>query len=268
MLNLGNHQESPPAVGEILLYWRRLKKISQMELALTVDVSSRHLSFVETGKSKPSRALILRLAEALSLPFRQRNTLLRSAGYSAEFNNLPFDHSEMGLVHDALHSILAKHEPYPAIVMNAAYEILMKNSGFDRMVSWSAGEAALQKYTNIYRLMFAEDGLRPFFKDWPIIEHFVLARLLEEVMSTQNEALIALYDEIILLKTDATPVDLHIENNTPVSCFTLEKEGESASFFSTVMTFGTPINVTTQELRIESLFPVDDYTQQLFLPID
>ena len=238
-----------------------------MELALDVNVSSRHLSFVETGKSKPSRDLILRIAESLNLPFRQRNTLLRAAGYTAEFNNLPFDHAEMSLVHDALHSILAKHEPYPAFVVNVAYEILMKNKGFDRMVTWCAGEDALRKYNNIYHLIFAGDGLRCFFKDWLVIEHFLLARLLEEVISTQNEDLIALYEDIILLKTDEKPVNLHIENNTPVSCFTLQKGVQSASFFSTVMTFGTPINVTTQELRIESFFPVDEDTQQLFCTV-
>ena len=265
MLNLGDNGEKPNTVGGILLYWRRLRKISQMDLALDVDVSTRHLSFVETGKANPSRDLILRLADALNLPFRQRNTLLRAAGYAAEFKSLPFDHKEMSLIYDALHNILAKHEPYPAFVINAAYDILLKNKGFDRMVTWCAGKEALHKYDNVYRLLFAADGLRPFFHDWPVIEYFMLARLLEEVISTQNEALIALYEEIIPLKSDKKPVDLHIENNTPVSCFTLQKEAQTARFFSTVMTFGTPINVTTQELRIESLFPVNEETQRLFL---
>ncbi len=264
MLDLNPNSEQTNTAGSILLYWRRLRKMSQMELALEADVSTRHLSFVETGKSKPSRDLILKLAETLGLPFRQRNTLLRAAGYSAEFKNLPFDHAEMGLVHDALQQTLAKHEPYPAVVINTAYDILLKNRGFDRMVAWCLGEAACDKFDNTYRLIFAEDGLRPFFKDWPIIEHFMLAQLLEEVISTQNEDLRVLYEEIASLKTAEVPVDLHIENNTPVSCFTLQRGPDSISFFATVMTFGTPINVTTQELRIESLFPADEGTQELF----
>ncbi len=264
MLNLGHNGGKPNTVGGILRYWRRLKKMSQMELALNANVSSRHLSFVETGKAQPSRNLILRIADSLNLPFRQRNALLRAAGYVSEFRNVSFNAAEMDIVHDALRRMLAKHEPYPAVVVNTAYEILMTNTGFDRIVTWCAGEDALRKYGNIYRLVFAEDGLRPCFEDWPVVERFLRARLLAEVISTQNEDLIALYEDIIATETNEEEPDFQIEQNIPVMSFTLQKGSRQASFFSTITTFGTPLDVTTQELRIESLFPADEATRQLF----
>jgi hypothetical protein len=170
----------------------------------------------------------------------------------------------MGLVHEALSRMLAQQEPYPAVVVNTAYDILMANSGFERTVKWCAGEEAWQKYGNVYRLVFAEDGLRPCFTDWPVVRQFLLARLVDEVMSTQNEDLMALYEDISSLETDEEQPDFQLEPNVPVMSFTLQTGSRQASFFSTITTFGTPLDVTTQELRIESLFPADEETRQLF----
>jgi len=252
------------SVGDLLRFWRQLHKISQMDLALDVGVSTKHLSFVETGKSRPSRNLVLKIAQALKLPLRHRNTFLMAAGYASEFGEAPFDGQKMEIVRQALHRMIEKHEPYPAFVINTGYRILMKNSGFDQIVKLFAGEHALKTYDNVYRLLFAEDGLRPYVKDWSTIEHFLVGRLWEEAASTQNGDLIDLYHHISQLRTGQAPVGLHVDTDLPILSLTLEKQSVKASFFSTVTTLGTPLDLTTQEIRIESLFPADEKTKQMF----
>jgi hypothetical protein len=137
-------------------------------------------------------------------------------------------------------------------------------SGGNQIVRFYAGENALEKYDNAMRILFSEDGLRPYVKDWPAIEHFLLARLWEEVVSTQNGELIALYKEISQLKISDDPINFQIENNLPIMSLILEKNSKKASFFTMVTTLGTPFDLTTQELRIELLFPSDEETKQCF----
>jgi len=261
LVKSGKMQES---VGEMLRFWRQLNRKSQMDLALDVNISSRHLSFVETGKSKPSRNLVLKIAHSLKLPLRHRNAFLLAAGYAPAFEEEPFDGLKMEIVRDALHRMLKKHEPYPAFVVNAGYKILMTNSGYDQMIKHYAGENALKKYDNAIRILFAEDGLRPYVEDWPAIQHFLLARLWEELVATQNGDLIALYKELVQLRPIDDPVEFKIDNNLPVMSLVLEKDSQKASFFTTITTLGTPLDLTTQELRIELLFPSDEATKQLF----
>jgi transcriptional regulator with XRE-family HTH domain len=261
---IGKNQES---IGEMLRFWRQLNRKSQMDLALDVDISSKHLSFVETGKSKPSRHLVLKIAQSLKLPLRHRNAFLLAAGYAPEFEEEPFDGPKMEIVRDALHRMLKMHEPYPAFVVNTGYKILMKNSGYDQMVKCFAGENTLGKCDNAIRMLFSEDGLRPYVKDWPAIEHFLLARLWEEVVSTQNTDLATLYQEIKQLATSKGPIHFERDSHLPVMTLVLEKNAEKASFFTTIATLGTPLDLTTQELRIELLFPSDDATKRMF-PLD
>lgn len=264
MQNLIKIKKNNESVGDFLRFWRKYNRISQMDLALDVGISSKHLSFVETGRSQPSRDLILRLAHTLKLPFRHRNAFLTAAGYASEFGEEPFNGQKMEIVRQALHRMLENHEPYPAFVVNTAYKILMKNTGFDQFVKFYVGENALTKYDNSIRILFAEDGLRRYVKDWPAIEHFVLARLWEEAASTQNPELIKLYKDIYQVRSNGDPIDFQIDGNLPIMSLTLEKNLIRASFFTMITTLGTPVDLTTQELRIESLFPADEETKQLF----
>jgi hypothetical protein len=126
------------------------------------------------------------------------------------------------------------------------------------------GERALKKYDNVYHLTFAEDGLRPYIKDWPGIEQFMLNRLWDEAASTQNSEVFSLYEEISRLRTSDDPIDFQIDDNLPIMSLTFEKEAVKACFFTTITTLGTPLDLTTQELRIESLFPADEDTKKLF----
>jgi transcriptional regulator with XRE-family HTH domain len=261
MAAIGKKHES---IGEMLRFWRQLNRKSQMDLALDVSISSKHLSFVETGKSRPSRSLVLKIAQSLKLPLRHCNAFLLAAGYAPEFDEEPFDGPKMEIVRDALRRMLKMHEPYPAFVVNTGYKILMTNSGYDQMVRFYAGKKALEKHDNAIRILFSNEGLRPYVKGWPAIEHFLLARLWEEVVSTQNSALMALYQEIQQLKTCEGPIAFELDSNLPVMSLVLEKNGKKACFFTTIATLGTPLDLTTQELRIELLFPSDESTKQMF----
>ena len=252
------------SAGELLRFWRKLNRISQLDLALDVGVSSKHVSFVETGRSHPSRNLVLKLSQALKLPLRHRNAFLNAAGYAAEFGEEPFDSQKMEIVRQALERMLAKHEPYPALVINTAYTILMTNAGFDQTIGLLLGEGALQKFDNLYRMTFATEGLWQYIENWPVVAHFMMTRLWEEVVSTQNEDLLALYNEISGLRTHTESPAYQIDHELPMLSLTLQKDSIKASFFTTVTTLGTPLDLTTQELRIESLFPADDTTRQLF----
>jgi len=252
------------SAGEMIRFWRQLKRVSQMDLALDIDISSRHLSFVETGKSRPSRNLVLRITHSLKMPLRQRNAILLKAGYAPEFEQGHLDSPSMKTVGDALRSMLEKHEPYPAFVVNTGYRILMKNSGYDQFVRLYAGENALKKYDNAIRILFSEDGLRNYVKDWTVVEHIVRTRILEEALSTQNSELAALYEEISPSEGSGKPIDFQLYGGLLVMSLVMEKNGRTARFFTTITTLGTPLDLTTQELRIEMLFPSDDETKTMF----
>jgi transcriptional regulator with XRE-family HTH domain len=264
MRNLMKNEKKHDSIGGMLRFWRQLNRISQMDLALNVDISSKHLSFVETGKSKPSRNLVLKIAHSLKLPLRHRNAFLIAAGYAPAFEEEPFDGHKMEIVREALQRMIKKHEPYPAFVVDTGYKIFMTNSGYDQIVKFYAGENALKKYGNAIRILFSEDGLRHYVKDWPAVEYFLLARLWEEVVSTQHIELMALYKEMSQLRSGDDPVNFQIDNNLPIMNLILEKNSKRASFFSMITTLGTPLDLTTQELRIELFFPSDEETKQLF----
>lgn len=259
------NKKKPETVGDILRFWRQLKKISQLDLALDVEISTKHLSFVETGRSHPSRNLVQKIAQSLRMPLRHQNALLKAAGYASVFGEEPLNSKKMEMVSEALLRILKKHEPYPAIVFNSSYKILLKNRGIDIILKLFFEEGLRQPYDNVYRLVFAADGLRQYIKDWPVIEHFLLSRLWEECVSTQNSELIALYKDISPSQKSKKPVEFQVDHNLPVLGFTLEKGPLKASFFTTVTTLGTPLDLTTQELRIESLFPADETTKKIFV---
>jgi len=250
--------------GDFLRFWRNINRISQMNLALDAGISPRHLSFVETGRSMPSRELILKLSQALNLPLRHRNVFLNTAGFSSEYSEEPLESANMTIIRQALKYMLDKHEPYPAFVINTSYKILMMNKGFEQFIHFYIGENALKKYNNAMMLLFADDGLKKHIKEWSGMEIFLLSRIWEEIILTQNSELIILYGEISSLKECKSFHPSKIESSLPVLSMTLEKNSIEASFFTTVTTLGTPLDLTAQELRIESLFPADERTKNMF----
>ena len=253
--------QTPTTLGDSLRHWRRLRHVSQMDLALDAEISPRHLSFIETGRSQPSRDVVLQLAAALHLPYRHRNSLLLAAGFAPEFSASKLDDGHMAPVKHALLHHLQQHEPYPAVVINPAYDILMANEGFKKTVSWFAGPEALQKYPNMARLTFAADGLRPYLICWPFMRDQMLARLREEALMSQDEAVWQLIEELQALEPGAESLPPDMSAGLPVMSLELVRDGRTFRYFSTITSFGTPLDATVQELRLESLFPSDEATR-------
>jgi transcriptional regulator with XRE-family HTH domain len=252
------------SLGDALRHWRRIRHLSQMDLALEADISARHLSFIETGRSQPSRDVVLQLAAALHMPYRHRNSLLLAAGFAPQFSASTLEDEHMEPVKYALVRHLEQHEPYPAVVVNPTYDILMANEGFKKTVSWFAGPDVLDKYANMARLTFAEDGLRPYLTCWPFMRDQLLARLHEEALMAQNDAIWQLIADLEALEPDSTATPPDMSAGLPLINIELVRNGCTYRFFSTITSFGTPLDATVQELRLESLFPADEATRKAF----
>lgn len=261
-------QSNQGSLGRSLRYWRKAKKVSQLYLALEANISARHLSFIETGKTQPSREVVLQLASALKLSLRQCNTLLSAAGYTPEYHQYDLDAPQMGEVKYALKRLLNQHEPFPAFVVNQSYDLLMLNQGFHYLMSKFVHVNVVAKYKNFYRLIFAKDGLQPFFLNWSLVGSFLLTRLQQEAMVSQNQRVQTLFDELI--SNFDLPKNGHMGGEEvgelPVISFKLRKEDCEMHFFSTITTFGAPQDITVQELRIETLFPANEVTHEIFFP--
>ncbi|MCU0825053.1 MAG: helix-turn-helix transcriptional regulator [Leptospira sp.] len=253
--------------GENLKFWRKLKKRSQMELALDLGISAKHLSFVETGRSKPSRELVCKLASALKLPLREQNIFLNSAGYNSEFREASLENSQLIIIKESLERMLENHNPYPAFVINTSYDILMTNSSYRDLVAFFIGKNKSKEFTNVMELTFHRDGLSSFIQDWNLISDFLLSRIWDEMITTGNPKLEVLYKKLTesRRKNEKEVLRSNSEHNLPVFSLTLTKNKKSLRFFSMITTFGTPLDLTCQELRIESMYPADEVTKSFFL---
>ena len=265
------HEPSISQFGDILRHWRKVRRLSQMDLALAANVSTRHLSFVETGRSQPGYDLVLRLTEVLDLPLRHINSMLVAAGYAPRYTAWSLDDDQTGIVRAALERMLAQHEPYPAFVTTRNYDLMMSNNGAQKLISWlTDGDDLLSRFSNSYRLLFAPDGLRPYVANFELVQDMLLKRLREESISYQSETLFQLYEACAADVTDLNRIEeAVVDQQLPVMSLELRKDDIKVCFFSTVTTFGTAIDVTTQELRIECLFPANEETRQLIQgPLD
>ncbi|MEO1166769.1 MAG: helix-turn-helix domain-containing protein [Chloroflexota bacterium] len=252
------------SVGELLQQWRTDRNLSQMDVALEANVSTRHLSFVETGRARPSDDLLLRLAEVLDLSARHTNVLLVSAGYAPQYNRWTLADDETGMVRYALERMLAQHNPFPAFVIDRHYDILLVNEGFYALTNWlSTPETPLYKYANVYELMLEADALPRYISNCDVTRHMLLTRLHEESVAYNSDRLAQLHAKYTA--EDAPDKNMSaFDSSLPVLTLCLEKDGIALEFFSTVTAFGTAIDATVQELRIESLFPVNDITRDFF----
>ena len=257
---------SAPAghVGPLLRHWRAARRVSQLDLALDADVSSRHLSFVETGRAQPSREMVLRLAEALEVPLRERNALLLAAGYAPLYRETDLGAPEMVDARLAVEFILAKQEPYPAIVVDRHWNLLLANPATHRFLAlFLPGPPAGP--LNVMRLIFDPQGVRPFVENWEEVARHLVERLHREAAGPPDETTRALLEE--LLAYPGVPSDWRTPQldrvPAPLLSIVYRKGDLRLSVFSTITTFGTPQDVTLQELRIECFFPADEATRAL-----
>lgn len=238
--------------------------MSQLELALRADSSARHLSFVETGRSRPSEDLVLRLAEHLDVPVRERNALLLAAGYAPRFAETPLDDPSMGALREGLDRLLHGYEPYPALVVDATYTVVAANRGI-AMLMEGIPESLLTPPLNAMRLTLHPEGLAPRIRNLREWRGHLLAQMERQIALDRSEALRAVYDEVKAYPVaDRDGGDDGGKGGEEVPYFALpmviEHDGQVLSFVSSISTFNTPMDVTVAELAIETFLPADPAT--------
>lgn len=250
-------------VGELLRVWRQRRRLSQLELALEAGISQRHLSFLESGRSAPSREMVLRLAERLAVPLRERNLLLVAAGFAPVYRERPLDDPELDAARQVVERVLNGHAPYPALAVDRHWTLLMANQPVSHLLV-GVDPKLLQPPINVLRLSLHPQGLAPRignFREW---RAHILARLAEQVERSADPVLIRLGEEL-----KAYPVSAEARSYRPVHRASaasiavpleLVTEAGTLSFLSTTTVFGTPIDVSLSELAIESFFPADRAT--------
>lgn len=253
----------PAPLGSLLRRWRRLRGKSQLDLALSAQVSPRHLSYVENGRAQPGRELLLALARALELPLRARNDLLERAGFARAFRESGVDARELAGVRQAIELLLARHEPFPAVVLDRLWNVGPINGGARRLFAWLLPGGPPVERPNLLRAMFDPAGLRPLVEDWETVAAALLSRVRTEAAGgVPDEELAALYEELRAIP--GAPRDpgavLDAAPPGPLVAVTFVRGERRLSFFSALTTLGTPRDVTVQELRLEHFFPADEST--------
>jgi transcriptional regulator with XRE-family HTH domain len=248
-------------VGELLRGWRERRRLSQLDLANEVEVSTRHVSFVETGRSQPSREMVLRLAEHLDVPLRDRNQLLLAGGFAPIYSEASLHSPAMLAIREALRRLLKAHEPYPALVVDRWWNVVEANAGIQLFTEGVAPEL-LQAPLNALRLTLHPDGMAGRITNLSEIRASVLGSLQRQVASTADADLQDLYDELRGYSTDdRSSVEIPASSEVVVP-MRLRYDDRELSLLTTIATFGTPLDVTVSELMIESFFPADDATAE------
>jgi transcriptional regulator with XRE-family HTH domain len=252
-------------LGALFRQWRSIRRKSQLDLALEAGVSSRHVSYVESGKAKPSREMIMRLADALAIPLRERNALFVAAGYAPVYRQSALSDPQMALARRAVDYILKQQEPYPAIVLNRHWDLVLTNEGSTRLIEFLLG--AQPRERNIVRQIFSKDFLRPYIANWEEVAADMICRLHREIDWAQTDKVLqSLLDEV--LSYSGVPARWRTREPevqiSPMLTFVFHKSDVELRFFSTWTTFGAPHDVTLEELRIECSFPADELTANVW----
>lgn len=255
-------------VGELLREWRSRRRISQLDLATEAGVSARHLSFVETGRAKPSREMVLTLAEHLDVPLREQNALLLAAGFAPVFSETSLDAEEMGPVRRALETILSGHEPYPAVIVDRQWEIVASN-GPAQIVLQGVSEELLAPPVNALRVTLHPDGMAPRILNFGEWSAHLITRLRRQALLSQDPALVELERELLAYPgVEAASGAVEPAEMLFVPLRLQLPDGAQLSMLSTLATFGTALDITLEELSIEAFFPADTATEELFRAAD
>ncbi|MER7830478.1 MULTISPECIES: helix-turn-helix transcriptional regulator [unclassified Streptomyces] len=248
-------------VGALLRDWRERRRLSQLELALRADSSARHISFIETGRSRPSEEMLLRLAEHLDVPVRERNALLLAAGYAPRYSESALDGPELGPLREGIDRLLSGYDPYPAIVVDGSYAVLAANRGAGLLLR-GLPEHLLQA-PNAMRITLHPEGLAPRIRNLPEWRGHLLAQMERQIALDRSERLRSLYEEVAAYPVTGGGPDGG-EASEPYPYFALplriEVDGRVLSFVSSISTFNTPMDVTVAELAIETFLPADAAT--------
>ena len=252
--------------GLLLREWRSRRRVSQLDLAVEAGVSSRHVSFIETGRAQPSREMILMLARVLDVPLRDRNDLLMAAGYAAMYRATDLEAPALEQARRALDFMLRQQEPYPAIVVDRSWNLLKANNGAVKLVEAFTDPAAASEWGgNAMRLMFHPGGFRPHIVNWEAMAAALIQWLHRDVLAglggVQTRALL----NELLAYPGVPPrwrtLDLDV-STAPFLAIEFSKGDLNLRYFSTLTSLGTPHDITLQELRVEAFFPADTATEE------
>ncbi len=253
---------APTQIGTMLREWRGRRRLSQLNLALDAEISPRHLSFVETGRAKPSREMILLLAEQLAIPLRERNELLTAAGFAAVFPERLLNDEALQSARQTIDLILQGHEPNPALAVDRHWNVITANRGIEFLLQ-GVSAAQLQPPINVLRLSLHPDGLAPQIANLAEIRVHLLERLRRQIELTADAVLLTLEQELKNYPMSKNNVLSSQIDTTQIAVpLRLRKADAELSFISTTTVFGTPIDITLAEIAIESFFPANQFTAQ------
>ena len=249
-------------VGDLLRTWRQRRGLSQLDLACHADVSTRHISFLETGRAQPSRPMLIHLAERLDIPLRDRNTLLVAAGFAPVYRERRLDDPALAAARKAVDLVLTGHEPYPALAVDRHWTLVAANRAVAPLLAGAAAEL-LAPPVNVLRLSLHPQGVAPRIDNLRVWREHVLARLQRQVEVTADPVLSALHDELAAYPVPAGPAADRREPYADVVVPLRLRTGDGVlSFFSTTTVFGTAVDITLSELAIEAFFPADAETAE------
>jgi transcriptional regulator with XRE-family HTH domain len=246
-----------PQLGPLLRYWRQERGKSQLDLSMDTGISQRHLSFVESGRSAPSRDFLSIISDALNIPLRERNVLLLASGYAPQYSEQSMDAEQMEIVTLAIDRMLQQHEPHPAMVLDRHWNVVRTNQAAPRFFGSFVDLEARPKPRNLLDLMFDPAGMRPFVEEWEKVAAGLLQRVRREavgqVLDAELQKLLKRlreYPGVAGLKPSVAP-------QSPVLPIVFRRGSQRFSYFSLITTVGTPQCVIAQELRVECMFPTD-----------
>lgn len=253
------HPHTRP-VGDLLREWRQRRRLSQLALALDAEISTKHLSFLETGRSRPSRDMLLHLAELLDIPLRERNALLQAAGFAALYPQHALSDPEMQAARQAMEAVLTAHDPYPALAIDRHWTLVSANRATGRLLAAAVAPKLLEPPANVLRASLHPDGLAPAIANLPVWRGHILARLRQQIAATADPALSDLLQELAAYPGGTehpAPSDTGL-----VIPLQLRLGDRVLSLFGTTTVFGTPVDITLAELALEAFYPADAQTAE------
>lgn len=250
--------------------WRQRRKISQLELSLRANVSQRHISYLESGRSQPSRDMVIRLCDALDVPLRERNALLESAGFAGRYQESRLDEQHMAPIRHALQSMLQHHQPYPAVVIDREWNIVMLNEVATAWFGWITEAGNLTDHfsekerQNLALMTVHPQGFRQFISNWPAVAPKLLQRIQAELPRCNAQQTLRMKAIMDMISEPEEAGDSAEDALLPVLPVDLAIAGQHMSLFSVISTFGTPQDITTDDLKVEFFYPADAHTMTVF----
>jgi transcriptional regulator with XRE-family HTH domain len=258
--------DAPASFPSRLVWWRKKRALSQLQLAMVANCSQRHVSFLELGRTKPSREMVLRLCSALDIPMRMTNELLIAAGFAPVWTESDLDARSLAPVREALDHMLTQQEPFPAVVVDRRWNLLQANKGAVALVDFLVGPVQPGTKLNLADALVAPNVLRPHLTNWGDVVRYFLRSVAADASADGTPETRALLERLLSYDGVRSVMAAAAAGSTggPVLPMHFQKDGTKLSLFTTIATLGTPQDITLQELRIESFFPMDEETRAAF----